>query len=160
MDISVTASAAPAAVSAAAHVMHALHALVSAAGQGGAAAPAVAGVSVDPLHALIATLIGLALSQTAQAAIEHNLATKAWMPQDLKPYLPMLVSAAVGALATRFGVSAADATTGALSLTMFTHAVNSSATLASVGKDPTPEDLAAKAAVKAQVKVQSGDPRR
>ncbi len=134
---------------------NALHHLAPA----GQAVAAQVQAGVDPIHALIATLVGLALSQTAQAGIEHNLATKAWMPQGLKPYLPALVSAVLGFLAVKFGVSAPDATAGALSLTTFTHAVNSSPKFASVGEDPTPAQLTAKQAEKAAAKVTSGDPR-
>lgn len=151
-----TMTAAPAAVSGMAHVLHAVHTLVSAVTS---AAPAGAPMSDQALalHGLIATLIGFAMSQTNQAFIEHNLATKAWMPQGLKPLLPALISGLVGVLAANFGVSATDAATGAVALTTFTHAVNASPKYASVGKDPDPKVLEA---IKAAGKVTSGDPRK
>ncbi len=153
----VTSTAAANAVSAVAHVIKAAHALVT------HAAPAAAVVAKSDqavaLHSLIATLVGLALSQTVQASIEHNLATKRWMPQGFKPVLPVLISALLGYIATIFGVSPTDATTGAGSLTLFTHLVNSSPKLASVGKDPTPEEKAVASAAAAAKKVTSGDPR-
>lgn len=99
------------------------------------------GQSADAIHTMTLAAIGLAFAMPLQSFIEHAIAEKPWMngaAKTLKPLLPTIISGVIGYVATRFGVSPADAMTVAASLTGATHLVNQSGLAAEVPSAPKP----------------------
>lgn len=102
---------------------------------------------VQSFHLALMALLGLAFSMPLQAFVEHALAEKPWMNGALKPFkalLPSLITGVLGFIATKLGVSPADALAVAAALTGGAHVVNATSLAADARWETDPAGNAIK----------------